>query len=54
MPVAAPSIGSRLHFGLWLTLLFALSLPIGAEGLNFTLPDLAGRPVRLTDFRGSG
>ncbi len=52
MPVAAPSIGSRLHFGLWLTLLFALSLPIGAEGLKFTLPDLAGRPVRLADFRG--
>ena len=52
MSVVAPSAGSRLHFGLWLALLFALSPPIGAEGLNFTLPDLAGRPVRLAGFRG--
>lgn len=38
----------RLLLALWLALISAAN----AEGLNFTLPGLDGRPVRLADFRG--
>ncbi|MDG4550642.1 MAG: redoxin domain-containing protein [Candidatus Contendobacter sp.] len=37
---------------LLLVLLLALIAPVGATGLDFTLPNLDGRPVRLADFRG--
>jgi len=53
MPSTAPSSLSGL--GCWpllLALLLALISTSGAEGLNFTLPDLDGHPVRLADYRG--
>lgn len=53
MPAAAPL--STLRSGFWpllLALLLALIHSASANGLNFTLPDLNGRPVRLADFRG--
>ena len=37
---------------LLLALLLVLSPATGAAGLDFALPDLDGRPVRLADFRG--
>ncbi len=48
----APFASSPWHQLLLLALLITSSPPTGAAGLNFTLPGLDGRPVRLADFRG--
>ena len=48
VPSSASNPGCRL---LLLALLLASSPATGVAGLNFTLPDLDGRPVRLADFR---
>ena len=53
MPAIPPSSSSGSGCqSLLLTLLLVLSPATGAAGLDFTLPDLDGRPVRLADFRG--
>ena len=53
MPTIAPPATLRPGLRpLLLTMLLALIPSADAEGLNFTLPDLDGGPVRLTDFRG--
>lgn len=52
MFATAPSALLRWNFWPRLALLMALTSGAGAERLNFTLPDLDGRPVRLADFRG--
>lgn len=52
MSAGAPFTRSCLRFGWCLMLLAALVPRAGAEGPHFTLPDLAGRSVRLADFRG--
>jgi len=54
MPVPTPSSSSSASCrSLFLALLLAL-IPFtgGSAGLDFTLPNLDGRPVRLVDFRG--
>ena len=53
MPATAPLSTLRSGFRpLLLALLLALIHSASADGLNFTLPDFDGRPVRLADFRG--
>ena len=54
MPVPTPSSSSSASCrSLFLALLLAL-IPFtgGSAGLDFTLPNLDGQPVRLVDFRG--
>lgn len=50
MPAIASPLPCRLAFRL--ALLLAAVHSASAQGLNFTLPDLDNRPVRLADFRG--
>ena len=52
MFATASSSTWRLDWRLLLALWLALVSAANAEGLNFTLPGLDGRPVRLADFRG--
>jgi thiol-disulfide isomerase/thioredoxin len=53
MPATRPSSSSGPGCqALLLALLLVLSPATGAAGLDFALPDLDGRPVRLADFRG--
>ena len=53
MPATRPSSSSGPGCqALLLALLLVLSPATGAAGLDFTLPDLDSRPVRLADFRG--
>lgn len=51
MPAIAPP-SYRSYFYPVLLILLATTSPAGAQSLNFTLPDLDNRPVRLADFRG--
>ncbi|MDS4043136.1 MAG: TlpA disulfide reductase family protein [Candidatus Competibacter sp.] len=50
MPAIASPLPCRLAFRL--ALLLAAVHSASAQGLDFTLPDLDNRPVRLADFRG--
>ena len=52
MLATAPSARHRPGLRLLLALLLALIPVTGTAGLNFTLPGLDGRTVRLADFRG--
>ncbi len=53
MFVLVPSSSANLDYRpLLLVLLLASIPPVGATELDFTLPNLDGRPVRLADFRG--